>query len=285
MKHALVSVSLHRDFESIRKVDAHGIEYWEARELMELLGYVKWQNFQRVIQRARSACRATSQAVLDHFMHVHEPIRNVRVKREGSHQRIDYQLSRLACYLIAQNGDPRKPQIAFAQTYFVVQARRQELQQLMEDDRRIIERQQASTSNKQLFETAQQAGVEDFRGFNNAGYLGLYEMIADEIREHKGIGKDEILDRAGSTELAANLFRITQTDAKIKKEGIEGEMEAEIAHHEVGKKVRETIKQIGGTMPEELAAQEHIQKVMKRKLGIGWRGKNEKMEGRKRLGK
>ncbi|MEI7741778.1 MAG: DNA damage-inducible protein D [bacterium] len=261
---------MHKDFESIKKVDEFGYEYWEARELVSLMGYVEWRKFTVAIKRAMATCVATGQKIEDHFVGADKMIKIATgTPKEALREVIDYHLSRFACYLIAQNGDPRKPEIAFAQTYFAVQTRKQELYQNLDGDgKRLFTREQVVSHNKQLFDTAKKAGVENFGKFNNAGYLGLYGLTAEDIRKKKGIGNDEILDRAGSTELAANLFRITQTDAKLKIDGVNGEDMASLTHFDVGNKVRKTIKEIGGTMPEELPAEEHIQDLVERKIGI-----------------
>ncbi|MBP7134467.1 DNA damage-inducible protein D [Patescibacteria group bacterium] len=260
----LVPQSLHKDFESIKKIDENKVEYWEARELMPLLGYLRWDKFYEAIKRAMITCVSTSQSARDHFRGA---AKMVDIGSKTRRNLVDYRLSRFACYLIAQNGDPRKPEIAFAQTYFAVQTRKQELfESLDEDGKRLFTRQQVSIHNKQLFDTAKTVGVGNFGRFNNAGYLGLYGLAVNEIKQKKQIGDDEILDRAGSTELAANLFRITQTDAKLRKDRVIGENAAVGTHFKVGKEVRHTIEKIGGTMPEELAAEEHIGEVVQRKL-------------------
>lgn len=255
-----------KDFESIKKVNEHGIEYWEARELMPLLGYVEWRKFEGVIGRAKDACKTSNQKVSDHFVGADKMVK----LGSGSIRNIEnYNLSRYACYLIAQNGDPRKKEIATAQTYFAVQTRKQEIfEQLGEKNKRLFIRSEVKKHNKKLFDTAKQAGVNNFGKFNNFGYLGLYGLDAEQIKERKQIGKDDILDRAGATELAANLFRITQTDEKIIKENIKGEDRANITHFHVGKEVRETIKRVNGTMPEDLSPETHIKKIAKiKKLG------------------
>ncbi|HCC83850.1 TPA: DNA damage-inducible protein D [Candidatus Uhrbacteria bacterium] len=242
MDSGLVPVSLHKDFESIKKVDEFGYEYWEARELMPLFDYIEWRKFNLAIDRARITCVSTNQAVNDHFVGADKMV-DIGSKTKRTLR--DYHLSRFACYLIAQNCDSRKPAIAFAQTYFAVQTRKQELFENMDDDtKRLYTRQQVTNYNKQLFDTARKAGVEDFGKFNNAGYLGLYGLTADEIKTKKGLGRDDILDRAGSTELAANLFRITQADAKLKLDNTKGEKAASTTHFTVARKVRKTIEEI-----------------------------------------
>jgi len=267
---SIVPTSLHKDFESIKKMDEFGHEYWEARELMPLVGYERWEKFNQAILRAKAACVSTGQAVPDHFRGAAKMIKIAKnTPKEAFRKIVDFRLSRFGCYLIAQNGDPRKPEIAFAQVYFAVQTRKQELYETLDDDgKRLFTRQQVVSHNKQLFDTAKKAGVGDFGKFNNAGYLGLYGLTAEDIKRRKGIGQDDILDRAGSTELAANLFRITQTDAKLKKDRVNGEDVATATHHDVGRKVRRTIEQIGGTMPEELPPEEHVVDLVRRKVGM-----------------
>lgn len=254
-----------KNFESIKKINEQGFEYWEARELMPLLGYDQWRNFEAVIEKAKEACKNSEQEVEYHFVSVSKMIKIAKnTPREADREVIDYQLSRYACYLIAQNGDPRKQEIATAQTYFAVQTRKQEIsQQLSEDKKRLYVRQEVKKHNVKLFETAKQAGVNNFGKFNNYGYLGLYGLVSEDIKRKKGIGKDDVLDRAGSTELAANLFRITQTDEQIKNQQVKGEEKANSTHYSIGKEIRETIKKIGGTMPEALPPEKHIKEIEK----------------------
>lgn len=249
----------HQDFEKIKKLDENGVEYWEARELMPLLEYLRWENFEPVISKAIIVCQNSGQTVISHFRNITKKV----VLGSGAIRYVkDYKLSRYACYLIAQNGDSAKQAISNAQTYFAVQTRRQELfQSLEEDNKRLYIREEVKKQNKKLFSTASKAGVKDFGKFNNLGYLGLYGLSIPKIKRLKGIAKDDILDRAGSSELAANLFRITQTDDKIKREKIVGQGKASFAHYVVGSKVRNTIKELGGTMPEKLPSQTHIKKI------------------------
>lgn len=258
--------SPHKNFEDIRKIDESGTEYWEARELMPLLGYSKWSNFDSVvIEKAKAACKNSGQAVNNHFADVGKMVD----LGSGSKREVrNYRLSRYACYLVAQNGDPSKKEIALAQTYFAIQTRRQEIfQQLDEGEQRLFLRGKVKTYNRELNATVYDAGVKNFGKFNNAGYLGLYGMNKSGVQQRKRIGKDDVLDRAGSTELAANLFRITQTDEKLKRENIKGEGKATFTHIVVGEKVRKSIKDIGGTMPEDLPAEPHIKELerLKRK--------------------
>src|SRR3990167_6213735 len=251
----------HKDFESIKRVDENGIECWSARELMPLLGYEKWQNAEEVIARAARACINSGQAVDNHFTGFSKM---VEIGSNTVRKVKDYKLDRYACYLIAQNGDPNKPEIALAQTYFALQTRKQEIfEQLSNIEKRLYIRSEVTDSNKKLFKTAKQAGVSHFGLFNDAGYKGLYGISLHNVEQTKGIKKGELLDRAGSTELAANLFRITQTDEKISKDNIAGERQAMQTHFMVGGKVRQTIKDIGGVLPEHLPPEKHIREVKK----------------------
>lgn len=262
--------SPHKNFENIKKIDEIGLEYWEARDLMPLLDYSSWRNFKAVISKAQEACKKSNQKIEYHFVDVGKMI-DIAVGSPKQTKRWiqDYKLSRYACYLIAQNGDPSKEPVAQAQTYFAIQARRQELfDALNEDEKRLYIRDEVTDHNKKLFATAQKAGVTNFGKFNNAGYLGLYGLRKKQIQYQKGIGKDDILDRAGSTELAANLFRVTQTDEKLNKENIKGDDRAARTHFVVGRKVRETIKELGSTMPEDLPAEKHIKEIKKSRGSI-----------------
>jgi len=258
--------SLNKNFESIRKLDENGIEYWEGRELMPHLEYSDWRNFQNVIDKAKEACNNRNQKIDDHFVEITKLIKiAVGTEKEASKSISDFKLSRYACYLVAQNGDSSKRTIALAQSYFALQTRGQEVfNQLDAEGKRLFLRGDIKVHNKMLNETAQKAGVKNFGKFNNAGYIGLYGMRKQSVQSKKDIGTDDVLDRAGTTELAANLFRITQTDEKIKKENIKGEGRATLTHLVVWQKVRKSIKDIGGTMPEDLKPEEHI-KVLEQK--------------------
>jgi DNA-damage-inducible protein D len=250
-----------KNFEDIKKVDKNGVEYWEARELMPLLGYERWENFANVISQAAKACINVGEDVDNHFRNA---TKMVKIGSNSMKKVVDYRLDRYACYLIAQNGDSKKPEIALAQTYFAIQTRKQEIfEQLSADEKRLFIRNEVSEHNKRLMSTAKGAGVTKFGSFNDAGYLGLYGMRLSEVENKKNIKKGELLDRAGSSELAANLFRITQTDDKIKKDNIKGDVAATSAHFMVGGKVRQTIKDIGGTTPEHLPIEKHIKEVKK----------------------
>ncbi len=216
----LILSESYKSFESIKKTDENGIEYWEARQLMLVLGYEKWEKAEEVIVRATRACMNSGEVVENHF---HRMVKMVKIGSDAVREIRDYKLDRYACYLIAQNGDPNKPEIALAQTYFAVQTRKQEIfEQLSDSDKRLFIRGEVSDQNKKLFKTAKGAGVTHFGAFNNEGYRGLYGMNLPDVEKKKNIKKGELLDVAGSTELAANLFRITQTDEKIRKDNIKG---------------------------------------------------------------
>lgn len=254
-------ISPNKNFEDATKVDENGIEYWMARQLMPLFGYTKWENFEEVIGKAARACMNSGQAVDNHFANVRKM---VEIGSNAVKEIHDWKLDRYACYLIAQNGDSRKSEIAIAQTYFAIQTRRQEIfEQLAESEKRLFIRNEVSGENKKLFGTAKRAGVSKFGLFNDAGYKGLYGLPLSEVERKKGIKKGELLDRAGSTELAANLFRITQTEEKLKKDNIKGQDSASHTHFMVGGKIRQTIKDIGGMLPENLHPEKHIKEVKK----------------------
>ncbi|MBE5821742.1 MAG: DNA damage-inducible protein D [Clostridiales bacterium] len=253
-------VETQKTFEDIKHIDENGIEFWYARELMVSLGYSKWGNFEKVINKAKESCNNSNFNISDHFADVGKM---VEIGSSAVKQILDLKLTRYACYLIAQNGDSRKKTIALAQTYFAVQTRKQELsideyKQLSEDEKRLYTRKNVKDKNKYLFNTAKQAGVTNYGKFNNYGYKGLYNgETAKDIAKRKGIkDKEDILDYMCSTELAANLFRITQTDEVLKNKNITNENDACITHHSVGQAVRQTIKKIGGTMPEDLPTPE-----------------------------
>jgi DNA-damage-inducible protein D len=250
-----------QDFEDIKEVDENGIEFWTARRLFPLLGYATWQAFDEVVTRAARAALNSGQIVDDHFSQL---TKLVDIGSGGKRAVKDWKLDRYACYLIAQNGDPKIPQIAVAQTYFAIQTRRQEIfDKLPDAEKRLFIRGEVTNENKKLFKTAKEAGVSHFGLFNDAGYRGLYGAPLSDVEAKKGIKKGELLDRAGATELAANLFRITQTDEKLKKDDVRGDNAARSAHNMVGGKVRQTIKDIGGTLPENLKSEKHIKEIKK----------------------
>ena len=244
-------------FESIKHTNEFGEEFWYARELQIALEYKEWRNFNKVIEKAKIACEGSENEVPTHFVEVNKIVEaGVSSKDIG-----DIELSRYACYLIVQNADPRKKVVALGQTYFAVKTRQQELienyESLSEDTKRLAIRNEMKAHNKSLAEAAQMAGItepKDYAIFQNKGYQGLYGGLGrKEIHARKGLKKSQdILDHMGSTELAANLFRATQTDEKLRRENIIGKEAANQTHYEVGKKVRQTIKELGGTMPEDL---------------------------------
>lgn len=250
----------HLTFEQIKQVDDTGIEYWSARALSKLLGYSEFRHFQPVVAKAKEACDKSGNDVQNHFEDV---LVMVPIGSGAQRELPDLKLSRYACYLVVQNGDPTKPVIAAGQTYFAVQTRRQELahdeafQQLKEDQKRLLLRNELKEHNKQLVEAAQQAGVEtnlDFAIFQNHGYKGLYGGLdSKSIHARKGLKKSQkILDHMGPSELAANLFRATQAEEKLRRDNVQGKQQANQTHLEVGQKVRQTIQELGGTMPEDL---------------------------------
>ena len=249
-------------FEKIKHFDEYSNEFWYARELQHVLEYKEWRNFLKVIEKAKTSCENSGISAYECFVDVNK---TSNMPKGGEKEIGDIILNRYACYMIAQNGDPRKDVIALAQTYFAVQTRRQELQdnfdQLTENQRRLAIRSELTEHNKSLVEAAQQAGVEtqkDFAVFQNRGYQGLYGGLGQsDIHKRKGLKKSQkILDHMGSEELAANLFRATQTDAKLRRENIQGKNAANETHFEVGRKVRQTIEELGGTMPEDLPTPE-----------------------------
>ena len=265
-----MSIYDEHTFESIKHINEDGQEYWLARELQHVLEYSQWRNFAEAIERAKLACKNSGFDIEDHFADVSKTIDMPK----GAHKDIpDCMLSRYACYLIVMNGDPRKEIIAVGQTYFAVKTRQQELienyEELTEDQKRLAIRNEMIAHNKSLAEAAQMAGIvdaKDYAIFQNMGYQGLYGGLgAKEIHARKGLKKSQkILDHMGSTELAANLFRATQTDEKIRRENIKGKAKANQTHFEVGAKVRQTIKELGGTMPEDLPTPEKSIKQIER---------------------
>lgn len=256
----------NKTFEELKKLNQHGAEYWSARELQPLLGYEQWRRFEDAVKRAINSCKTSGNDPTHHFAGAGKPIQGGK----GSVQIVeDYHLSRFACYLIAQNGDPRKPEISHAQKYFAIQTRRQEISDVLDADRERLElRKQTSEEFKALSGAARQAGVQDkmFGIFHDAGYKGLYGGLGREaIKSRKGIApKENILDRMDTTELAANQFRMTQTRDKLERERINNQHHAIRTHEQVGKEVRDAIKRIGGTLPESIPPAEPIQQVAKR---------------------
>ncbi len=262
----------YKNFEEIKRTREDGTEYWSARELSDVLQYKKWENFDKVIDRAKLACKNSGVAINDHFPEVRKIVEAGATKKKI----IDYELSRYACYLIVQNGDPRKEVIALGQTYFAIQTRRQEVadyfNQLDEDNKRLVIRGDIKQWNQMLLEAAHNAGVitnQEYAEFQNVGYMGLYGgLTVEDIHDRKKLKKNEkILDFMGSTELIANLFRISQTEEKLKKDKIHSCSQATSTHYEVGTKVRKAIEDIGGTMPEDLPTPEKsIEEIEKEQL-------------------
>ena len=271
----LVNIT-EENFESIKHMDEDGIEFWYGRELMKVLDYSSWDKFKKIIKKAMIACENSQVSIKQCFSQLGK---TSKMPNGGEKyvEDFDYKLNRYACYLVAQNGSSKKKTIALAQTYFAVQTRKQELtrkeyEQLSEDEKRLYTRKNVRDKNKYLFDTAKIAGVRNYGKFNNYGYRGLYNgETAKDIANRKGISeKEDILDYMSSTELAANLFRITQTDEVLKNKNINNEDEACNTHHKVGQAVRQTIKRIGGTMPEDLPtpakSTKQIEKEKQKKL-------------------
>ena len=246
----------NKSFEDIKHIDENGIEFWYARELMPILQYTKWQNFEKIIDKAKITCKNSNFDILDHFT---DASKMVLIGSGAYRKQIDYKLTRYACYLIAQNGDSRKKVIALAQTYFAVQTRKQEINEkdysmLTEDEKRFYQRNLTKKGNFSLNQTAKNAGVKNFDKFHNSGYKGLYNgETANDIAKRKGLRyREDILDNMGSDELIANLFRISQTEQKLKKDNIQTEKDATKTHYTIGRNIREVIAKNGGTMPEDL---------------------------------
>ncbi len=271
----------HQTFESIKHIDAQGNEFWYARALAKVLDYTDYRNFVSVIEKAKKACENSNLAVPDHIVETNEMI---SIGKGAQREMDSYVLSRHACYLIVQNADPSKPVIANGQVYFAIQARRQELADddafklLEEDKKRLFLRNELKLHNKQLVDVASQAGVDsglDFAIFQNHGYKGLYGGLdAKGIHTTKGLKKSQkILDHMGSTELAANLFRATQAEEKLKRDQVKTKTEANNTHFQVGAKVRQTIRELGGTLPEALPTPDKsigkIENEQKKQLGRG----------------
>jgi len=259
-----MSDQLIQVFEQIKQINDYDQEYWSARDMAGILKYAKYANFQEVIDKAKQSCKKSGQSIQNHFADVGKMI---ELGKTASREISDIMLSRYACYLIMQNADPSKEIVARGQTYFAIQTRRQELQdEVIEDQKRVYLRDEMTTHGKHLAEAASIAGVKNYGVFANYGYMGLYGgmKMTDIQRKKKLKSSQSILDHMGSEELAANLFRTTQTDAKIRRENIQGEARANQTHFEVGKKVRQTIKDIGGTMPEKLPAAPAIKESRRR---------------------
>ena len=251
-------------FEKIKKINKYGSEYWSSRDLAKALDYSNYDKFLNVVEKAREACKNSGQVIHNHFSRAGEMVRI----GSGAERLVEtVLLSRYACYLIVQNSDPKKEVVALGQTYFAIQTRRQEKSdQLMEDNNRIRLRDEIKKHNASLAEAAENAGVANYGKFQNYGYQGLYGGLdANNIHKKKNLKKSQkILDHMGSEELAANLFRATQTDAKLRREEVQGEMNANLTHFHVGQKVRKTIEDLGGTMPENLPSTDGLCKAKTR---------------------
>lgn len=260
-------------FESLKRTDERNYEYWSARDLWKVLEYTEYRHFLPVIEKAKRACENVGQLVTDHF---EDFLEMVAIGSSATRELDSVKLSRYACYLVMQNADPSKPIVAQAQTYFAIQTRMAEVQQMdaynilsTEDEKRLFLRNELAKHNSHLADAAKDAGIiepRDYAIFQNFGYKGLYGGLgAKEIHARKGLNKNQkILDHMGSTELAANLFRATQTEDKLRRENIKGKHKANQTHFEVGQKVRKTIQELGGTMPEDLPVVENIKEVERR---------------------
>ena len=251
-----LSIYNKKVFEDIKHIDEFGNEYWLARELQIALDYKKWQKFQNVIENAKTACVQSKLVIDDHFIQVGKM---VDIGSKTARSIVDYKLSRYACYLIVQNSDSKKEVVALGQTYFAIQTRKQEISEieyskLTEDEKRLYRRKQTKDGNRVLYKVASEKGVKNFDIFTNAGYKGLYNgETANDIAKRKNLRyREDILDNMGSVELGANIFRITQTEALLEKQEMPSEKMATDTHYKVGKAVRDTIKNLGGTMPEDL---------------------------------
>lgn len=256
----------HHSFESIKQFDHDGQEYWNSRDMARVLGYSDYRNFLNIIEKAKTACVNSSQQIQNHFVDLTDMVKI----GSGSERSVNsIALSRYACYLIIQNADPAKEIVALGQTYFAFQTRKQELAD-QETDRRVMLRLEMKLHNTKLAQAAKTAGVLkplDYAIFQNYGYKGLYNgLSATDIHKKKGLKKSQsILDHMGSSELAANLFRATQTEEKLRRENIQGKSQANQTHYEVGLKIRQTIQELGGTMPEDLPTQASIKKLAQEK--------------------
>ena len=246
-----------KSFENIKHIDENGVEFWYARELMKVLQYSKWQNFEKIINKAKTSCKNSDISVFEHFTDVSKTI---KMPKGAEKTILDYKLTRYACYLVAQNGDTRKKVIALAQTYFAIQTRKQEISEkayglLTEDEKRFYQRDLTRKGNYSLNQTAKNAGVKNFDKFHNSGYKGLYNGdTANDIAKRKGLRyREDILDNMGSEELAANLFRITQTESRLKRDKVDTEDKACDTHNKIGKIVRKAIEQAGRNYARRIA--------------------------------
>ena len=263
-----IEETYNKRFEEIKHTDERGLEFWYARELQIVLDYKEWRKFENVINKAKESCENSNISVFEHFVGTDKM---VEIGSGAKRKQNDYKLTRYAAYLIAQNGDSRKKVIALAQTYFAVQTRKQEISEkeysmLTEDEKRFYQRNLTRKGNYSLNQAAKKAGVKNFDRFHNAGYKGLYNgETADDIAKRKGLRyRENILDNMGSDELIANLFRISQTEQKLRKDKIDSEIEANKTHYTIGKNIREVIAKNGGTMPEDLPTPEKSLKQLEK---------------------
>lgn len=261
-----------KTFEDVKQINEYGEEYWYARELQKVLEYAQWRNFETVIAKAKTACEQSGNHIADHFADVSKTI---EMPKNATKEIEDFMLSRYACYLIVMNGDPRKEVIALGQTYFAIKTRQQEVienfENLSEEQKRLAIRNEIVNHNKSLADAANKAGVNEpveYAIFQNWGYKGLYGgMDMKAIHAHKGLKKSQkILDHMGSTELAANLFRATQAEEKLRRDNVQGKSNANKTHYEVGATVRKTIADLGGTMPENLPTPDKSIKQIEREV-------------------
>lgn len=254
--------ALMKALDSIKKVSPNGAEYWMARQLQVVLAYAEWENFEKVIQRARMGCESAGIDANDHIL---DTTKMITAGKGAQLERKDFFLSRYGCYMVAMNGDTRKPEIGTAQTYFAVQTRRQEIHNEQNQITKRVElRNRVTNANKALNSAAKTAGVQNYGFFHDAGYRGLYGMGLADIKQRKNITGD-LLDHAGRAELAANEFRITQAEQKIVRDNIKGEKNAINTHRDVGAEVRATINKIGGTMPEDLSPEPSLKQLTRKR--------------------
>lgn len=256
--------AVHSRLDSLRRVSPNGVEYWMARDLQVSLGYARWENFSGVIERARMACESMD---VDPANHIRRTAKMIAIGKGGKRERVDFYVSRYGAYLIAMNGDPKLQEIAYVQSYFAIQTRKQEIaEHAGELEKRVELRERVKKANKYLGRAAKASGVQRYNLFHDAGYRGLYEMGLGQIKKQKGLEKsEELLDRAGRAELAANEFRITQTEQILRQDGAVGEIQACETHKRVGAEVRKTIKKLGGTMPEDLPPEPSLKKLVAKK--------------------
>ena len=260
-------------FERIKRTNEEGAEFWSSRDFAKILGYDAYRNFEAVIEKAKLSCENSGQQITDHFVDVDEMI---EIGKGGRRPVKTILMTRYGCYLAIQNADPKKALVAQGQTYFASQTRRQELaDERLEEERRLLLRDEMRRHNVQLADAAKGAGVVlpiDYAIFQNHGYMGLYGGLKQaDIHRRKNLKKSQqILDHMGSTELAANLFRATQAEEKLRRDAVRGKDAANRTHREVGAKVRQTIRELGGTMPENLPTAESIKKLeAKQRLELG----------------